>query len=125
VSQAVPQPEGRKLRPFHLGALLAVLLLVIWNVAGFDPAFSQSEEDANARFTIFLVAEAVHAYRDSTGTLPASLLQLGVDQDNCIYWTDGDVYTLTMILGDREITYQGGESLLPFATAFDRVIPGE
>ena len=118
ISRAVPQPkERRQLRPFHLGALLAVV--------GSGQPFSRSEEDANARFTIFLVAEAVNAYRDSTGLLPSSLESLGVDADNCIYWSDGDVYSITIDLGNREITYHGGESLLPYATAFDRVIPGE
>jgi len=124
-SRVVPEPERGKLRPFHLGALLAVLLLVVWNTTGSDRPYSSSEEDANARFTIFLVAEAVNAYRDSTGTLPTSLEPLGVDVTDCIYWTDGDMYSLTVDLGNREVTYHAGEPLLPYATAFDRVIPGE
>ena len=121
-TRSAPAPERGALRPFHVGALFVVLLLLLWNNAGSGRPFTPSEEEADAYFSIFLAAEAVNAFRDSTGNLPTALAPLGADEEGFDYWTDGDLYSLTFDLGDYAVAYQSGEALLPYATAYDRVV---
>ena len=82
-------------------------------------AFSPPVETEAARFTIYLVAQAVEEYRDTAGTLPPSLEYLELDEDGIEYARVGDSFTLTATIGDDRIVYRAGEDLQQFWVAYE------
>ena len=82
--------------------------------------FTRAEEEAAARFTIFLVVQGIAAFRDSLGVLPRDLATAELDESGLSYVASGDsAYTLSYQDGDLSLTYRSGESLAPFAAAYD------
>ena len=105
-----------------LVVLLPVLVgLTAWNVmrmTGDTEVFSPSLEEASAKFTIYLIAQAVEEYRDSTSVLPDNLEMIEMDEENVIYVPLGSTYTLTASVGNTQLVFQQGEDLAWFGEAF-------
>lgn len=96
------------------------VILTVWNIARIanEPEiFSAEEELADARFTIYLAAQEIDTYRDSSGAWPSNLDLLGLAEDNLQYVLLDDDYRLTYELDDIYATYRSGEDLSPFAEA--------
>ena len=106
---------------YVLVVLLTLLIgLTIWNIvrASSDvDLFSQAENLNGARLTVILTAQAVENYRDSTGTYPANLEMIGMDDDGLEYATDAGSYSLRLVLPTDTVTYRPGEDIAPFAAA--------
>jgi mRNA-degrading endonuclease toxin of MazEF toxin-antitoxin module len=126
-----PKPGG----PRHAGprpallAVLAVLLvsLIAWNLtAGRRPpvVVSPDKVEASARLTVYLVAQAIETYRDTTRTLPRNLEDLGVDGVGITYAREASTYTLTVEIGGTQLTYRSGESLEPYRAAAEVLLGG-
>jgi hypothetical protein len=75
-------------------------------------------EEASRRFSIYLIAEGIQAFRDSTGTLPATLEDIGLDEEGIAYRTNGQTYRIISLEGTKSIIYVEGDDPNHFATAF-------
>lgn len=122
--QELRQAAPRKRRKGVLIALLVVLtVLVAANVIRALSApepFTRAEEEAAARFTIFLVAQGLAAYHDSLGALPPDLATAELDEPGLSYAVSSDsAYVLSYQDGDISLSYRSSESLAPFAAAYD------
>lgn len=124
-AQAAERPEPTKKRRSWITALVVLLPtfigLTAWNVmqmTGDTEVFSPSLEEASAKFTIYLIAQAVEEYRDSTSVLPDNLEMIDMDEENVIYVRLGSTYTLTASVGDSQIVFQQGEDLEWYGEAF-------
>jgi len=116
--EAQRRPRGKRML-LILGPLFVVLSA--WNVvrALDEPVvFTVQQEEADARFTIYLVAQELAAYRDTAGTLPANLEALGLEDDYLQYARADDGYRLTFELDEIYLTYRSGEDLAPFADGY-------
>ena len=80
--------------------------------------FTPVEEEASARFGIYLAVQAVKAYRDSAGVLPRSLSAVGLDGDGVEYVAGDSAFVLRTRLGARTISYRSGDDLAPYAGAY-------
>jgi hypothetical protein len=116
--------RGQK-RPRYrmLGSLVGILVIVLGlNVVRAltapDP-FTPSEEHASAMLTVYLVAQGVEAFRDSTGFLPASLESLDLDEEGLEYTVRGQSYTLGYALDGVSASYRAGEGFAPFVSAIE------
>jgi len=126
-----PKPGGPRRagpRPALL-ALLAVLLLslIAWNLTAGrrqPVVVSPDQEEASAQLTVYLVAQAIETYRDTTRTLPRNLEDLGVDGVGITYTPGGSTYTLTVEIGGTQLTYRSGESLEPYRAAAEVLLGG-
>lgn len=118
-----PPERPRRSRGPLLVVLIPVLVgLTAWNIfsmARTTRAFSPPIETEAARFTIYLIAQAVEEYRDSAGTLPPSLGYLDLDEEGIEYARLDDSYTLTATIGDDRIVYRAGEDLQQFWVAYE------
>jgi myo-inositol-hexaphosphate 3-phosphohydrolase len=76
-------------------------------------------EKASVRFSIYLIAEGLQAYRDSTGTLPATLREADLDEEGIEYVTNGSTYRLVALDGSNSIVYVEGDSPKRYGTAFN------
>ena len=123
--EANRKPPERPRRSW--GPLLVVLIPVLvgltaWNsfsMTRTTVAFSPPIETDAARFTIYLIAQAVEEYRDSAGALPPSLEYLDLDEEGIEYARLDDSYTLTASVGDNRIVYRAGEDLQEFWVAYE------
>lgn len=75
------------------------------------------EQDASQRLTIYLTAQAVQHYRDSTGVLPPSLGPLGLAEDGVAYEPRDSAYVLRVTATLHVLEYRSGDDLAPFAAA--------
>lgn len=123
--EATRKPPERPRRSW--GPLLVVMIPVLvgltaWNVFSMTRttgAFSPPIETEAARFTIYLIAQAVEEYRDAAGALPPSLEYLDLDEEDIEYARLDDSYTLTASVGDNRIVYRAGEDLQQFWIAYE------
>lgn len=123
-ARAAPPPRPRGARA--LMVLVPILLgLTGWNLGRLmrEPAvFSPEEAEAGLRFRMYLAAEAVRAYRDSARALPATLEDLGLDEDEgLVYAPIEDTFIITGVDGPVRLTYRGDQDPAPFAAAYDVV----
>jgi mRNA-degrading endonuclease toxin of MazEF toxin-antitoxin module len=126
-----PKPGGPRRagpRPALL-AVLAVLLvsLIAWNLTAGrrqPVVVSPDKVEASARLTVYLVAQAIETYRDTTRTLPRNLEDLGVDGVGITYTPDRSTYTLAVEIGGTQLTYRSGESLEPYRAAAEVLLGG-
>lgn len=110
--------------------VLAVCLVVLaalttWNVINFSrvpKVVSQVFEEESARFHIYLVAQAIDDYRDSTRMLPASLDAIGADEDEISYEPMDSTYVLTAAVGPTRLTYRAGEDLSRYRDAYTKLL---
>lgn len=122
-------PHRKRSGVVLLGVLLVALAaLASWNVyrALHEPdLFTDSEELASAQFMVFLTHQAIEAYRDSARRLPPDLAAIGKDGDPVRYNREGETrYTLAVTVGDTTVSYRSGESIRPYALAFDSLRRG-
>jgi hypothetical protein len=118
------EPPGR--RRANRGPLLSLLPVLIgltaWNIAtyaGDQTVFSAEEERASARFHVYLTAVAIDDHRAETGSLPASLNEIGLGDDGVRYSLAGQGYILTAATEAGPVSYRAGEDLQPFADELD------
>lgn len=123
--QAKRQPPEVARRSWAPKALLGFgplfVILTAWNIARLanEPVvFSTDEEQADARFTIYLAAQEIDMYRDTAGAWPSNLELLGLDGDNLHYVQLDDGYRLTFELDNIYATYRSGEDLTSFAEGY-------
>jgi hypothetical protein len=76
-------------------------------------------EVASVRFSIYLITEGLRAYRDSTGVLPATLEEAGLDEEGIEYITNGTTYRLVAVEGSNSIVYAEGNSSDRYGAAFN------
>lgn len=122
--QKPPTPRRRSRLPTLLGLLATVLALTTWNVARAvrtPEVFSTEQEDAAARFHVYLLVQDIEAYRDSAGVVPPGLDVLGQEEEGITYTPERDGYVLTAIIEGEPVEYRSGESLEPFVSAYDEL----
>jgi hypothetical protein len=96
------------------------LALTAWNVWGGNAArevFSPRERAASIRFQIFLVQQAVEAFRDSAKLFPRSLSQIGMDGEGVTYVPGDTAYDLIGRADSLTVTYHRGDPIAPFSGA--------
>ena len=123
------QDEGtrqqRMRRILVFGLLPAFLVLLGWNLTrGGEPpqVFTPAELDAGSRFKIFLAAQALKAYRDSTGTWPASLDVVGFANEGLTYEVVDTTYVIQATVGGAPVVYRSGDNLDFFRDASQELI---
>lgn len=110
----------RMRRILVFGLLPAFLVLLGWNLTrGGTPlqVFTPAELDAGSRFKIFLAAQALKAYRDSTGEWPASLDAVGFGGEGLTYALADTTYTIQTTIGGAPVVYRSGDDLQFFRDA--------
>ena len=126
-AQAAEPPEPKKKRswlPVLYVLVPAFLGLTVWNVVRMtsDPeVFPPALEEASARFTIYLIAQAVEEYRDSTSALPADLEMIDMDEEGIEYSLLGSTYSLTATIGRTQMVFRQGEDLTWYGDAFQEL----
>jgi hypothetical protein len=122
--QRIRRMRGRKNPRYKaLGILLLVLVILIGlNVVRVltapDP-FTPAQEAASAGLTVYLVAQGLEAYRDSTGFLPTDLESLDLDEEGLRYTVQDPGYVLQYQEEGLTVSYRSGESLTPLIAAYD------
>lgn len=124
-AKATEGPEPTKKKRSWMPALVILfpvfVALTVWNVIRIakDPVvFPPALEEASARFTIYLIAQAVEEYRDSTASLPPDLASIDMDEEEIDYAVLDSTYTLTATVGRTMIVYRQGEDLTWYEDAF-------
>jgi len=126
-ARPAPRVKRRSWVPALAVLLPVFILLTAWNVFRMsrDPeVFPAGLEHDAARFVIYLVAQEIESYMDSATALPASLEEIGLEEDDVEYVRSGSTYTLATYVGSTQITYRSGEDLDPLWNAFDRLQGG-
>ncbi len=102
---------------------LAILVpLTIWNVIQLTRvpvSISNIIEEESTRFSIYLAAQAIEEYRDSTGALPPSLEMLGAEEEEIIYEPADTTYVLSASVGKLNLVYHMGDDLTSYREAYD------
>ncbi len=124
-AKAAERPEPVKKKRSWAPALVVLLPvfigLTVWNVMRLtsEPeVFPPSLEEASARFTIYLIAQAVEEYRDSTSALPDDLETIDMEEEGVLYEPVGSTYTITAAVGESYIVFQHGQDLEWYGEAF-------
>lgn len=111
-----------------LGLLVVVLIgLTAWNVyrGTREPQVgTPAEELVTARFTMYLVAQELDAYRRQHGALPPTLDAINADEEPIRYAMDGLDYVLTADVAGQRLTYRSGADPLPFWSAGEELPQG-
>jgi hypothetical protein len=119
------QPRRRVQGPLLLVLLSVAATLTVWNVmamtGGGVDSLNAAEEEASARFTVYLIAQTLETHRDSTGTFPPTLETLNVNEEGVRYTSTGNAYELTAKFAEGQIVYRSGEDLSAFARAFEQL----
>jgi len=127
-AQEPPAPRRTRSRTALLVALAVILVSSIalnLSLALREPeVVAPDKEEASARLTVYLVAQAIQAYRDSAHTLPKSLVDLGVDGVGISYAPNEPTYTVTVEIGGTRLAYRSGESLVPYRDAAQILVGG-
>lgn len=121
---AAAAPESQKRRSRRVSVLLFLLpllvVLTVWNLARASRppvVFSPEEEAASVRFSIYLIAKGLDAYRRTEGRLPRRLEEVGLDVDGISYVVSDSAYVLTGVVGDDSIVYRSPDDLSRFGAA--------
>lgn len=91
-------------------AVIALALLYAFAERQNSHRVSAAMEEASRRFSIYLIAEGIHAYRDSTSTLPATLEEIGLDEAGIAYKTNGATYRLITLDGTYSTVFVEGDN---------------
>jgi hypothetical protein len=84
--------------------------------------FTPAELDAGSRFKIFLAAQALEAYRDSTGTWPESLEIVGFANEGLTYEVEDTTYIIQTTVAGAPVVYRSGDNLDFFRDASQELI---
>jgi hypothetical protein len=123
-TSAAPPAPRRRLSQGSMLSLLPILVgLSAWNLAAIArprAVFTADEERSAARFYVYLTANAVDAHEARTGSLPASLAEIGLGDDGVDYSIAGRTYVLSASTRAGPVSYRAGDDLQPFANEWDR-----
>lgn len=106
---------------YFLGALPLLLTLTVWNVvrhARKPEVFNAAERESIIRLQMYIAAEGVEAYRDSTGRWPADLRAVGMEDAGLVYEAQGNSFAVTDTSMRVPLTYRRGDPLAPFAAGY-------
>lgn len=113
--------KKRSRGPLALALLPVLLILTAWNVfrVGHPPEIlSHAERVASLKFKIYIAAEAVEAYRGTHGAIPPNLTVVGAEWNGLHYVPGDTTWSIVGAVDSLVITYHDGESLTPYATAY-------
>jgi len=96
----------------------SIILVCVLAAARQTHAASEIMEKASARFSIFLIAQELRAHFDSTGSFPATLEELDLDEEGIEYLTNGTTFRLVVVEGSNSIVYAEGEDSEIFRSSF-------
>lgn len=116
------QRRGSTARRWLIALLPVLVLLTVGNVMlarRVPDLFTAEDEEAMARFDIYLAATAIAAYEAVHEEPPASLEEAGLDLPQLTYETQGAGYRLIARAGLRRIIYRQGEDLSTYAPQTD------
>jgi len=125
----VPPPsQSRWLRSAKL-LLLVLIALTGWNLhRSSNPTTltSREGEELAARFELYLLAREIDAYRQTRGSLPESVLQVGELGDDVGYTANSDgTFTLSTRVNDRRVLYKQGTEDALYDKMIERIVRGE
>jgi hypothetical protein len=78
---------------------------------------------ASSRFDIYIIAQGLQEYRDSTGAFPATLEEADLDEEGIEYVTSGASYRLIAVEDSTSLVYTEGADLSRIEAAF-KVLEG-
>jgi hypothetical protein len=114
------RPRPRNWKRWLVVLIPAFSTLTAWNVlrAGAEPqVFTPAELSASLRFKVYIAAQGIRAFRDSAGTLPASLQQIRMADLGLAYVRSDTTYVIVGSAGAVHVTYRSGEDLKPYGGA--------
>jgi hypothetical protein len=123
-ARAPARPRGPMGSRVLLVVLLPVLLLLTgWNAAQVIRSRQSTpvDDEATARFTLYLVSQKVDDYRARNGGLPPSLQAARADEDEVTYRRSGNDYTLTITMGSHRFDYHSGDDWTPFLSGWQLI----
>jgi len=126
--EAARQDRARRTRRnrawYFLGALPLLLGLTIWNVVRISrvpDVFTPAERESVIRFEMYLVAQGIEAYRDSTGRWPSDLRAVGMADTGLLYELQDSVFAISDTSSSVPLVYRRGDPLAPFAAGFEEL----
>jgi hypothetical protein len=126
-STRVPPPRRKQLGRWLVVLVPVFVALTAWNVirlTGSREVATQAEEAAATRFSIYLVAQEIEAYRREHGVLPPSLEDFNADIEGITFTPVDTGYVLSGTVAGETITYRSGSDLTPFWSAYDALPQG-
>jgi hypothetical protein len=126
-SQRRQPPRRRQPRRWLVVLVPVFVALTAWNVIRLTRSpevATPGEEAASARFSVYLVAQEVEAYRRANGALPSSLEDINADIEGITFQPADTGYTLSASVDGETITYRSGADLTPFWAAYDALSQG-
>ncbi|HEX9692419.1 MAG TPA: hypothetical protein VGA22_10005 [Gemmatimonadales bacterium] len=114
---AAKQVKGKRHSTIVFILLPILIALVSWNVVRtMNPSEPFDSEDLSdgARMAVYLAADAVIAYRDSTGTLPRGLSVVGLGDLPVTYEVEASGFTVSTSVSGRVVSYRSGQDLRAF-----------
>jgi hypothetical protein len=109
--------------PILTVALAASLGILAWATFSDPLLHHQVSVENSLRGTIYTAALAVDAERAATGSYPATLEDIGMDEEGLSYQSDSNGYRLTATDEGVEVVYRSGEDLQPYRAAFNALLP--
>lgn len=131
-ANAIATPDQPPTPPRTRGILLAFLAVVFLAVAGWNiylftmagdppPAFEQVALQAS----LFFAQQAVEEAWKETGSFPASLEEVGGDEEGLSYALSETGYTITAVGIHHEVSFRRGDDLTPLKAAFQALLSRE
>jgi len=112
----------RKSRTPLILSLLPVLVgLTAWNVVHAGPprsTITATDRIASLKFQIYIAAEAIEAYHSAHGAFPRNLMEIGADWQGLHYVPAETTWSIVGRVDTLAVTYQRGQSLVPFSSAY-------
>jgi len=112
-----------KIHPSLLVLLVMVLGLLVYLNAGESSDAAPVSTSSSLRETIFVTAMALNAEFEETGTFPADLEVIGMDEKELLYTPESDGYSLVAEDEGIRVEYRFGDDLEPFRSAFEALLP--
>ena len=106
---------------YFLGALPLLLGLTAWNVvraSSQPPVFNAAERESVIRLQMYIAAQGVEAYHDSTGRWPADLRAVGMGDAGLVYELHEGSYAITDTSMSVPLTFRRGDPMAPFAAGY-------
>ncbi len=123
--------KAPRTRSFKKPLLIVLFVLLAgvaaWNIYYFSRMgrVSAEMEEAYLETAIYLTALTLDAEFEATGAYPASLEEVGMDEEGLSYVRENGSYTLVARGSGVELRYRSAEELAPFKEAFEGRQAGE